>query len=599
MPRFDIGDEDFLLDGERLQIVSGALHYFRVHPDQWADRIRSARLMGLDTIETYVAWNHHSPAPGEFRTDGRRDLARFLDLVAAEGMHAIVRPGPYICAEWTGGGLPAWLLADPAVGVRRAEPRFLAAIGDYYRAVAAIVAPRQVTRGGSVLMMQVENEYGAYGDDPVPVRQEYLRTLAGMLRDAGIELPLFTSDQADDEHLSRGSLPELHTTANFGSRSPERLALLRRHQPTGPLMCMEYWNGWFDSWGLHHHTTAPDATARDLDALLSAGASVNLYMVHGGTNFGLTSGANDKGVYRPITTSYDYDAPLAEHGAPTAKYRLLKEVVARHRDVPPESPAAVPPAPQLAVTLDRAVPLHDVVGLLGDTHRSEHPPTHDDLGAWDGFVRYTTQVRADDAVVTVQGVRDRALVALDGEPVGLLDRTAGIHAAALPARAGELTLLVEDQGRVNYGSRIGEPKGILGPVRTATRELTGWETTPLRFDDDGGALRTAVTDTLRATPPSEVTPPGRPLAGPALARGTFASEAGVDHFLRLDGWTKGVVWVNSFCLGRYWNAGPTRTLYLPGPVVRAENEIVVLELHGATTRTVRCVPGPDLGHTEE
>ncbi|WP_277211025.1 beta-galactosidase [Isoptericola croceus] len=615
MPHVAIGDEGFLLDGRPHQIVSGALHYFRVHPDQWADRIRKARLMGLDTIETYVAWNVHSPDRGEFRTDGPRDLGRFLDLVAAEGLHAIVRPGPYICAEWTGGGLPGWLLADPTVGVRRAEPQFLTAIEEYYAAVAAIVAPRQATTGGPVLMVQVENEYGAYGDDPLDERQHYLRTLAATLRRHGIDVPLFTSDQANDEHLTAGSLPELLTTANFGSRTTERLATLRRHQPTGPLMCMEFWDGWFDSWGLHHHVTAPEANADDLDALLAAGASVNLYMFHGGTNFGLTAGANDKGVYRPITTSYDYDAPLAEHGAPTAKYRTFREVISRHRSVPEEMPAEAGPAPELTVPLDRHLPLDGLVDTLGETHRFDQPPTHDDVAAWEGFVRYRTQVTAEDAVLVVDDVRDRALVALDGAPVGLLDRTTHTTAVPLPARAGELTLLVEDQGRVNYGPRIGEPKGLIGPVRTATRELTGWEVTPLRFADDGGTLRGEVTAALRAasprTPaphpdgaetPAGVPPSGTdaPLAGPVLALGTFASTEGADHFLLLDGWTKGVVWVNGFCLGRYWSARPTRTLYVPGPLVRStDNEVVVLELHGAQGRTVQLVAGPRLGHTEE
>ncbi|MCK0116441.1 beta-galactosidase [Isoptericola sp. S6320L] len=597
MPRFDIGDQDFLLDGRPHQIVSGALHFFRVHPDQWADRIHKARLMGLNTIETYVAWNLHFPDRGEFRTDGRRDLGRFLDLVAAEGLHAIVRPGPYICAEWTGGGLPGWLFTDPSVGVRRAEPQFLAAIDEYYAAVAEVVAPRQVTAGGPVLMVQVENEYGAYGTDPEDERRHYLRTLAAMLRGHGIEVPLFTSDQANDEHLARGGLPELLRTANFGSRSTERLATLRRHQPTGPLMCTEFWDGWFDSWGLHHHVTAPEANAGDLDDLLAAGASVNLYMFHGGTNFGFTAGANDKGTYRPLTTSYDYDAPLAEHGAPTATFRALRAVIARHRPVPDEMPAEAPPAPEHTVALDRQVPLADLVDALGETHRSEHPPTHDDVAAWDGFVRYSTRIAADDAVLVVGEVRDRALVALDGEPLGLLDRTTHTTSLPLPARTGELTLLVEDQGRVNYGPRIGEPKGLIGPVRTAARELTGWDVTPLRFADDGGSLRREVTDALRTASPTGT---DVPLAGPVLARGTFASTAGADHFLRLDGWTKGVVWVNGFCLGRYWSAGPTRTLYVPGPLVRATgNEVVVLELHGARVRTVQLVARPDLGGTEE
>jgi len=587
MPTFEIGETDFLLDGRPYQVISGALHYFRVHPDQWADRIRKARLMGLNTVETYVAWNVHAPERGRFDLDGGRDLGRFLDLVAAEGLHAIVRPGPYICAEWDGGGLPGWLLADPEVGVRRDEPRYLAAIEQYYDQLLPLVAARQVTRGGSVIAVQVENEYGAYGDDA-----DYLRALIALVRARGIDVPLLSCDQSEDAMQERGSVPELHRTATFGSRATERLALLRRHQPTGPLMCMEFWNGWFDSWGQHHHVAPAEANAQDLDDLLASGASVNLYMFHGGTNFGFGNGANDKGTYLPITTSYDYDAPLAEHGAPTAKYHAMREVIARYAPVPDEVPADPPPAPEAVVDLDRRLPLADALPALGEPTTWDRLPTHDDLGHWSGFTLYRTRVTAEDRVLTLAEVRDRAVVALDGEPVGVLSRTEHSRTLALPARDGELTLLVEDQGRVNYGPRIGEAKGLIGPARTAVRELTGWAVTPLRLAEPDPALAAL----LAAAP---VTDPGVPVAGPAFLRGAFDTVAGADHFLRTDGWGKGLVWVNGFLLGRYWSAGPTGTLYVPGPLLRAEgNEVVVLELHGAEQARVAFAAGPDLGSSE-
>lgn len=226
-------------------------------------------------------------------------------------MHAIVRPGPYICAEWDGGGLPGWLFEDPAVGVRRSEPLYLAAVDEFLRRVYEIVAPRQIDMGGPVILVQIENEYGAYGDDA-----DYLRHLVDLTRESGIIVPLTTVDQPTDEMLSRGSLDELHRTGSFGSRATERLATLRRHQPTGPLMCSEFWDGWFDHWGEHHHTTSASDAAAELDALLAAGASVNIYMFHGGTNFGFTNGANHKGTYQSHVTSYDYDAPLDETGSP-------------------------------------------------------------------------------------------------------------------------------------------------------------------------------------------------------------------------------------------------------------------------------------------
>lgn len=585
MPKFEIGERDFLLDGRPMQILSGAIHYFRVHPDLWADRIRKAHLMGLNTVETYVAWNFHSPARGVFDTTGPRDLGRFLDLVAAEGMHAIVRPGPYICAEWDNGGLPAWLFAEPGVGIRTAEPTYLAAVDAYYSELLPIVARRQVTAGGPVIAVQVENEYGAYGDD-----KEYLRALVRMIREQHIDVPLLTCDQANDGMLERGGLPELHATATFGSRATERLATLRAHQQTGPLMCMEFWDGWFDSWGLEHHVTAVAQMVKDLDDLLAAGASVNLYMFHGGTNVGFTNGANDKGTYHPITTTYDYDAPLAEHGAPTSKYHALRDVIARYAAVPDEVPEATPPAPAFEVDLAQHLCLWDALPDLGDAARYDHVPTADELGQWSGFTLYRTSITPDDGVLAVAEVRDRALVFLDREPVGVLSRTEHACTVSLPRRTGVLEVLVEDQGRVNYGPRLGESKGLIGPVRTAARELAAWWATPLALAEIGPGLAAR----LRNAP---VAPVG-PVAGPCFRRAVVTTTPGADHFLRTDGWGRGLAWYNGVLLGRYSSTGPTRTLYVPGPLVTGQDELVLLELHGAASAAVSFADGPDLGVTD-
>lgn len=591
MPTFEIGEQDFLLDGTPLQILSGSLHYFRVHRDQWADRIHKAKLLGLNTIETYVAWNHHSPVRGRFDLSGGRDLGLFLDLVAAAGMRALVRPGPYICAEWDNGGLPAWLFQDPEVGIRRHEPRYLAAVGEYFDQLLPVLAPRQVTRGGPVLAVQIENEYGAYGSD-----KTYLRELVAMTRARGIEVPLFTCDQATDEMLENGGLPELHAMATFGSRSAERLATLRRHQPTGPLMCVEFWNGWFDSWGGHHHTTPAETNTRDLAELLDAGASVNLYMFHGGTNLGLTNGANDKGTYWPITTSYDYDAPLAEHGEPTDKYFAVRDVLARHTHVPDELPAAPGPAPAFEVPLDSRASFWDVVDDLGSWHDADRLPTMDELGHFSGFGLYRARVAADDAAVDFAEVRDRAQAFLDRAPVGVLSRSQHDRTLTLPAGSeGVLELLVEDQGRVNYGARLGEPKGLIGPARTATREIADWQVLPIKL----GHVEKLHAALDAADAAAGASPRGNVVPGPTLLRGHFDLGEPTDLFLGTAGWGKGVVWINGFLLGRFWSAGPTRTMYVPAPVLRADrNEILVLELLGTTTPEARFVPGPDLGPEE-
>ncbi|MFF1634618.1 glycoside hydrolase family 35 protein [Leifsonia sp. NPDC058248] len=583
MHTFEIAGDDFVLDGQPFRILSGAIHYFRVHPDAWADRIHKARLMGLNTIETYVPWNAHEPRPGEWHDSGRLDLARFLQTVADEGMHAIVRPGPYICAEWDNGGLPAWLFTDPGVGIRRNEPSFVAAVERYLERVLATVAPFQVGNGGPVILVQIENEYGAYGDD-----QDYLRALVDITRSAGIVVPLTTVDQPQDGMLERGSLPELHKTASFGSRSRERLETLRQHQPTGPLMCSEFWNGWFDNWGAHHHTTSPEHSAAELDELLSEGASVNLYMFHGGTNFGFTNGANDKGVYQPIVTSYDYDAPLDEAGNPTPKYWAFREVLGRYTELPDEVPSTAPAATAVRSRLTASAPFLSVVDRLGEWIWTDDLPTMDALGHYSGLAVYRTEIDvAEPAVLTIGEVRDRAHVFVGDARVGTLARDHHDRAITLAPSRGTLTLVVEDQGRVDYGPRIGEPKGLIGPARLNGDELNRWGVLPV----DLGSLA-PVRDAVCQTD-------ARSLAGPAFARGTFETSGSADLFLDTSRWGKGIVWINGFNLGRYWSRGPQRTLYVPGALLTAgENELIVLELDAAACTDICFAPAPNLGHTD-
>ena len=579
--RFAIGTTDFELDGRPHRILAGALHYFRVHPDLWADRIRKARLMGLNAIETYVAWNQHEPHRGEWRADGDLDLGRFLDLVAAEGMHAIVRPGPYICAEWDNGGLPAWLFRDPEVGVRRSEPHYVAAVSDYLRRVYEIVAPRQVDAGGPVILVQIENEYGAYGSD-----KAYLAELVRVTREAGISVPLTTIDQPTPQMLADGSLPGLHLTGSFGSRVPERLETLREFQPTGPLMCMEFWCGWFDDWGSHHHTTDAAASAAELDALLAAGGSVNVYMFHGGTNFGLTSGANDKGRYAPITTSYDYDAPLDEAGHPTEKYWAFRDVIAKYADVPDELPEPRPEAPEVVAPLRVGPSVLEVAARLGDESRHGRIPTFDELGHDRGVVLFATRLtRGGAGVLTVgEEVRDRAWVLLDGVPVGVMSRDAHERAVVLPDARGELVIVVEDQGRVNYGARLGEHKGLIGGVALDGVELADWSVRPVDLDRVPELAAHGRADGF--------------IAGPTLAWGEFELEAPADLFVDTLHWGKGLVWVNGFLLGRYWRRGPQRTLIVPAPVTRAgRNEVAVLEFETIAEPVLRTLAAPELGHT--
>ncbi|NIK61656.1 glycoside hydrolase family 35 protein [Kribbella shirazensis] len=580
MPHFAIGASDFLLDGRPFRIVSGALHYFRVHPDAWADRIEKARLMGLNTIETYVPWNAHSPRPGVFDTSGMLDLERFLREVAAAGLYAIVRPGPYICAEWDNGGLPAWLFQEAGTEVRRYEPKFMAAVTQYLQDVLDIVRPLQIDQGGPVLLVQVENEYGAFGNDGT-----YLKAIAETIRGAGITVPLATVDQPIDAMLEAGGLDGVLRTGSFGSRVGERLATLRRHQPAGPLMCMEFWDGWFDNWGGPHHTTSVAETAAELDALLAAGASVNIYMFHGGTNFGLTSGANDKGIYQPTVTSYDYDAPLDEAGNPTEKFHAFREVISRYADVPDAVPLpSGRTAPEFTAQL--AEPIGLLAAAPGAWSEHEAMPTLDLLDARVAIFR--TELRGGGpALLSFGEVRDRVQVFLDGAPVGVLERERRERAIMLPHSRGRLELVVEDQGRVNYGPRIGEPKGLIGPIRLGADELTGWSACAIDLD-----RLPRLWDAAGCTPAALV-------PGPAVWRATFELDGPSDLFLRSDVWGKGIAWLNGFNLGRYWSRGPQWTLYVPSPVVRSgTNTLVVLELDTLPTTTATFAGAADLGPTE-
>lgn len=574
MTTFTIGETDFLLDGRPYQVVSGTLHYFRIHPEHWADRIRTAKAMGVNTIETYVAWNAHEPVQGEWDATGWNDLGRFLDLIAAEGLHAIVRPGPYICAEWHNGGLPVWLTSTPGIGLRRSEPQYLAAVTAYLERVYEIVAPRQIDRGGNVVLVQIENEYGAYGDD-----KDYLRELVRVTRDAGITVPLTTVDQPMPWMLENGSLPELHLTGSFGSRAVERMATLREHQPTGPIMCSEFWDGWFDWWGSIHHTTDPAASAADLDALLAAGASVNIYMVHGGTNFGTTNGANDKGRFDPIVTSYDYDAPIDESGHPTAKFHAFREVIAKYAPVPDDVPAARPEAPAFDVAL---VAEGDWMPAPAASAPTDAPATFEELGHLGALMRLDVELPSfdgDRAVLAFGEVRDLAWVHVDGAPVGRLSRTLHERALSIP-RGARLTVLVEDQGRVNYADRLGEAKGLIGGATLNGEPLTGWTATPVDL--------------------AAVTGSGSSAVGRTLLRGAFELDAPVDLFVDTEAWGKGFAFVNGFFLGRYWRNVPQQTLYVPAPATRAgTNEIVVLELEQAVEAVARFVDGPRLGQIEE
>ncbi|WP_328539337.1 glycoside hydrolase family 35 protein [Streptomyces sp. NBC_00344] len=565
MADFTVDDEDFRMDGRPVRLLSGALHYFRVHEGQWGHRLSMLRAMGLNTVETYVPWNLHEPQQGRFHDV--QALGRFLDAAQRAGLWAVVRPGPYICAEWENGGLPHWLTGALGNRVRTRDAEYLRAVGGWFHHLLHEVVPRQIDRGGPVIMVQVENEYGSYGSDQV-----YLRHLAGLLRDRGVSVPLFTSDGPEDHMLTGGSVPGVPATANFGAGAREGFAVLRRHRPKGPLMCMEFWCGWFDHWGSEPVVRDAAEASGALREILECGASVNLYMAHGGTNFAGWAGANRSGdlhdgELEPTVTSYDYGAPVDEYGRPTEKFWLFREVLAEYLDAPPP---ALPPAPavlgvRVEAWLSDWVPLDAVMDALGGPeHEAGRPPTFEDLDVDRGVVRYRVAVPGprQPYPLTVRGLRDVAVLYVDGVRTGLGAPVAG------PA---SVELWVESLGRVNYGPRLGESKGITGGVLHERQYLHGVRARGLRLD----ALDDAVAVAALPFRPAESGARG-------LYRGVFEVRGAGDATLELPGWVRGFVWVNGFGLGRYWSAGPQDSLYVPGPVLReGENEVWVLELAGA------------------
>ncbi|MEV7045932.1 beta-galactosidase family protein [Amycolatopsis sp. NPDC051061] len=574
-----VSGERFLLDGKPFRIVSGAIHYFRIHPDQWRDRLSRLKALGLNTIETYVPWNFHQPVPGRADFSGWRDLPAFVRIAGDLGFQVIVRPSPYICAEWEFGGLPAWLLADRNLELRCADPAYLKAVDAWYDQLIPRLVPLEAQHGGPIVAVQIENEYGSYGNDT-----SYLAHLRDGLRGRGMTSLLFAADGASEFFMRFGSLPgTLEVGTGDGDPAPS-VAALRKFQPGAPVMMAEYWDGWFDHWGEEHGTRDPRQIASYVDKLLATGASVNLYMACGGTNFGFTSGANTSGTtYQPTVTSYDYDSPVGEAGDLGAKFTALRAVLTKYTGVPPGPiPGRSVRLPAQTVTPSGAVSLLDSLSVLSAPVRSAHPVPMERVGQATGLIHYRTTVQGPHSgPLSIHGLADRALVFVDGAFLGVLDRNqpSGTLDLSLVKPATQLDILVDAMGRVNYGPYLADRKGIDGWVAMSTQQkLFGWEIRPLPLDD---------LSRLRFS--------SAPVSGPAFHRATVEVASPEDGFVALPGWEKGVVWLNGFNLGRYWKVGPQRTLYAPKPLWRrGVNEIVVLELHrpGAA---IEVRPEADLG----
>ena len=562
--------EHFLLDGKPFQIISGDMHYARVPRQYWRDRMRKMRAMGLNTLTTYVFWNLHEPKPGQFDFTGNLDLAEYIRTAQEEGLWVIVRPGPYVCSEWEFGGLPAWLLATPDLKVRSADPRFLKAAALYMKHVGQQLAPLQITRGGPVIMVQVENEYGSFSNDKI-----YLNAVRQMISSAGFDVTLFTSD-GDPNKLAEGTLPDVLSVINFGAGDlPEKkFATFDKFRQHVPRMCGEYWVGWFDSWGEPHHTVPVKKAAEGLDWMLSHGISVNLYMFHGGSTFGFMNGANKYERYQPDISSYDYDSPLDEAGRPTEKFFAFRDVIKKY--LPAGTTLTELPAPLPMIEIPR-FELRESAGLfstLGQPVRSARPQPMEALGQDYGFILYRKRLdRPAKGTLEITEVRDYAVVYQGDKKLDVLDRR--LKQSSLNVQLSTnapLDILVENMGRVNFGpNMVTDRKGITQKVTLGGEELTGWEIYPMPL-----------------TELSRLKFSGEPKSGPAFHHGEFELSSLGDTYLDMRGWGKGCVWVNGHNLGRYWRTGPQQSLFVPAVWLRmGRNEIIVLDLDEGRSRYVQ------------
>ena len=595
----EIKNKKFYMDSKPFDIYSGAMHYFRTVPEYWEDRLTKLKAAGFNTVETYVCWNLHEKKPGEFDFSGILDIEKYLEIAQKVGLYAIVRPGPYICAEWDFGGLPAWLLKDKNMQIRCMYPDYLKCVERFYKELLARLVPHLESHGGNIIAMQVENEYGSYGND-----KDYLRYVEKLTRDCGIDCLLFTSDGNTNNMISGGSLPDIYKVLNFGSRSRTAFNVLKGFENDGPNMCGEFWCGWFDHWRDKHHTRNSLEIVNEIKGFIDNGASFNMYMFHGGTNFGFTAGANhNQGHgYEPTVTSYDYCAMLTEWGDYTPAYHAVRKLLCEKQGIePPE----LPESPKLQsigkVELTEAASLFENLDNIGEKHHVPVPEGMEYFGQNFGLIYYETTLKGkyNASPMYVKNVHDFADVYFDGEKKTSIDRTlysvegkttlkdvifkkkkGESSPFLMPALSGErkIGVLVDTMGRVNYGENMLDRKGI-SDIYLGIQRLMNYDVWTLPLDN---------LDKLKYS--SSVKK-----EEPVFLKGSFKTDSKADCFVHLDGFNRGYVYINGFNLGRFWKVGPQKSLYLPGTLLKDENEIIVFNIGGYSKPTVSITDKHNLG----
>ena len=569
---FSLSKNDFLLDGKPFQIISGEMHPARIPREYWRDRIRMTKAMGCNTIAAYIFWNYHETTPGnfDFKT-GNHDIAEFIRICKEEGMWVMLRPGPYVCAEWDFGGLPSWLLKIPDIKVRCMDSRYMEAVSRYVAHLAAEVKPLLCTNGGPIIMSQIENEYGSYAND-----KTYLETLRKLWVQNGINIPFYTADGATPYMLEAGNIDGAAIGLDSGS-SDEDFDQATRRNPNVPSFSSETYPGWLTHWKEKWAKPDTGGLKKEITYLLSHHKSFNLYVIHGGTNFGFTAGANafSPTQYQPDLTSYDYDAPINEQGQPTPKYYLLRKLIKQYvKYKVPEVPKAAEAISIEPITL---TPFTSIWQQLGKPFLSPQPQPMEYYGQNQGLMLYRTKlIGHKKGTLTITEPHDYAMIFVDGKFIDTVYRDGGKWSIKIPESSNKnpvLDILVEGMGHINFAQYMIDRKGITDRVTLNGMTLMDWQIYPLPMTEEF----------IKTLKPVQAENEGKG----TFFKGTFDLQKAGDTYFDLSRYSKGIIYVNGHNLGRYWNVGPQQHLYCPASwLKKGQNEIIVFDFHQNKAETV-------------